>query len=103
MAHRYFSLMRFRALKVLCAAYRLYPQDKFEELLGFANSVDAVKFVNLFGIDIDFSDSSLFNVQDGKMVFARGEVANPETLSPGECNWIQEKMGNKSLAEVKKF
>lgn len=91
--------MRFRALKVICSAYRLYPFEQFQALLGFVKEKDAIKFANRFGIDTDFSDSSLLNVQ-GKMVFVRGEVPNLDSITTELCSWIEEKKQNHSLAQV---
>lgn len=68
-------------------------------MLAFDNLTDTLNFLNNFGIDTDFSDSSYINLIDARSKNLLNEI-NPDTIVAAKCQWINDKMAYSTLPEV---
>lgn len=77
----------------------MIPLDVIGDILAFSDSDDTLNFLNNFGIESDFSDSSYINLTDARTKNLLNEV-NSESIGAGRCQWINDKMADLTLPEV---
>jgi hypothetical protein len=77
--------------------------DRFLDILAFDTSADATAFLSAFGIEIDESDDSYFDVAEGRAIFGFGGsgVPNPDSLPLGRSLWMEQKTFGRMLGEVR--
>uniref|UniRef100_A0A915CXC2 SAC3/GANP/THP3 conserved domain-containing protein n=1 Tax=Ditylenchus dipsaci TaxID=166011 RepID=A0A915CXC2_9BILA len=91
LCQRYFPMVRHSSLKTICSAYRLFPLDRFIDILAFDNSTDAIEFLLAFGIEMDQADESYIDVTEGSAWLEMKIGGRPiaEVLSNGPCENVQ--------------
>lgn len=100
LSYRYFTTVRCNAFKAIALAYRMYPLDKFTQLLAFDSDRESTHFLELLEVDIDLGSNFIQIHPKGAGYVTRTRESIIDEGTTPECLWLRERRSGQSIPEV---